>query len=224
MIVRERFTWKGLKGDVLRYVQECEACQSNKRELTHPVELLQPLHILEGKWESISMDFITGLLMVQGRDCIYVVVDRLTKYAHFFAIPTRYSTSQVAELFFKKVFCLHGLPRTTVSDRDNRFMGGILVGAFQKGDKKLQPRFYVPYKVTRRLGEVAYELELPLGSKIHHVFHVSCLKKVLGQQVTTTTELPPLDDEAHLGLELEAILEIKERKLRRKTIREYLVC
>ena len=50
MIVRERFTWKALKGDVLRYVQECEACQKNKGELTHPTGLLHPLPILEGKW------------------------------------------------------------------------------------------------------------------------------------------------------------------------------
>jgi hypothetical protein len=71
------------------------------------------------------MDFITGLPTVQGKDCIYVVVDRLTKYAHFFAIPTRYSASQVAELFFREVFRLHGLPKNIVSDRDSRFMGGF---------------------------------------------------------------------------------------------------
>lgn len=96
MAVRERFTWKGLKGDVLRHVQDFEACQRNKGELIHPAELLQPHLILEGKWESISMDFIARLPTVQAKDCIYVVVDRLTKYAHLFSIPTRYSTSQVA--------------------------------------------------------------------------------------------------------------------------------
>ena len=61
MVVRERFTWKGLKEDVLRYVRECEACQWNKGELTYPTGLFQPLPIPEGKWESISTDFITGL-------------------------------------------------------------------------------------------------------------------------------------------------------------------
>lgn len=55
---------------------------------------------------------------------------------------------------------------------------------------KLKPRFYGPYRVIRRVGEVAYELELPEGSKIHNVFHVSCLKKVMGQQASTATELP----------------------------------
>lgn len=117
MAVRERFTWKALKGDVLRHTQECEACQRNKGELIHPVGLLQSLSIPEWKWESISMDFITGLSTVQGKDCIYVVVDRLMKYTHFFAIPTGYSTSQVTKLFFREVFWLRGLPKNIVSDQ-----------------------------------------------------------------------------------------------------------
>jgi len=71
------------------------------------------------------MDLITGLPTVQGQDCIYVVVDKLTNFAHFFAIPSRSSSSQVAELFFREVFQLHGFPKTIVSDRDNRFMGPL---------------------------------------------------------------------------------------------------
>jgi hypothetical protein len=71
------------------------------------------------------MDFITGLPRVQGRDCIFVVVDRLTKFAHFFAIPTDYKAIQVAELFFREVFRLHGLPRQIVSDRDGCFISAF---------------------------------------------------------------------------------------------------
>ena len=67
------------------------------------------------------MDFITGLPKVQGRDCLYVVVGRLTKFAHFFAISLDYSTSQVADLFFRKVFKLYGLPKIIVSVRDSKF-------------------------------------------------------------------------------------------------------
>ena len=91
--IRERFSWKGLKEDVLRHVRECEVCQHNKGEMNHPAGLLQPLPILEGKRESISMDFIIGLPTVQGKDCIFVVIDRLTKYAHFFAISARYTVA-----------------------------------------------------------------------------------------------------------------------------------
>jgi hypothetical protein len=57
-----------------------------------PAGLLQSLPIPKQKWESISMDFITGLPKVQSKDCIYVVVDKLTKFAHFYAIPTNYNT------------------------------------------------------------------------------------------------------------------------------------
>jgi hypothetical protein len=91
--VRERFSWKGLKEDVIKNVKDCTTCQENKDEHMHPTGLLQPLPILEHKWESISMDFITGLPKTQGKDYIFVVVDRLTKFAHFFAIATDFSAT-----------------------------------------------------------------------------------------------------------------------------------
>jgi len=65
----------------------------------------------------------------------------------------------------------------------------------KNGAEKLKPRFYGPYKVIRRIGEVAFELELTKGRKIHNVFHATCLKKALGQQVTPSAELPPLDEQ-----------------------------
>jgi hypothetical protein len=83
---------------------------------------LQPLPIPEHKWESISIDFIIWLPIAQGNDCIFVVVDRLMKFAHFFPIATDFSAAQVAELFFREVFRLHDLPKTIISDRDNKFM------------------------------------------------------------------------------------------------------
>jgi hypothetical protein len=67
----------------MRYISECVTYQQNKSKHTLPIGLLQPLPIPEQKWESISMDFITGLPKVQGKGYIYVVVDRLTKFAHF---------------------------------------------------------------------------------------------------------------------------------------------
>ena len=93
----------------------------------------------------------------------------------------------------------------------------------KKGAEKLQPRFYGPYKIIRKVAEVAYELELPAESKIHNVFHVSSLKKGFGQHIVTSSELSPLYDEGQLIMIPKHILEVRERKLRNKFIRDYLV-
>nr|GFC89754.1 retrotransposable element Tf2 [Tanacetum cinerariifolium] len=74
------------------------------------------------KWDEISMDFVTGLLRTQRRhDAIWVVVDRLTKSAHFLPIRKDYSVSRLAEIFQQEIIQLHGTPSAIVSDRDLRF-------------------------------------------------------------------------------------------------------
>jgi hypothetical protein len=67
------------------------------------------------------------------------VVDRLTKFAHFYTIPTEYNTVQVVELFFREVFRLHGLPKNIVSDKDNRFIGTFWRELFQLVGTELTP-------------------------------------------------------------------------------------
>ena len=65
----------------------------------------------------------------------------------------------------------------------------------KSGAEKMKPHFYGPYKVIRRIREVAYKLELPKDSRIHNTFHVSCLKKALGQHIIASVDVPPLDEE-----------------------------
>ncbi|XP_059069985.1 uncharacterized protein LOC131859837 [Cryptomeria japonica] len=91
------------------------------------------------------------------------------------------------------------------------------------GAKKLKPRFYGRYLVIKKVGQVAYKLELPPNSRNHNIFHVSCLKKALGQQITPTLELPPLDYEGKLILKPETVLNVREKRLKDKVITEYLV-
>jgi hypothetical protein len=83
----------------------------------------------------------------------------------------------------------------------------------KSGEEKLKPHFYSPYKVIRRVGEVAYEMEVLEGSRIHNTFHVSCLNKELGQQVIASTDLPPLDEEGQLVLTPYSIVDVREWRL-----------
>jgi hypothetical protein len=92
----------------------------------------------------------------------------------------------------------------------------------RSGAEKLKPRFYGPYRVIKRIGKVVYELKLPKGRKIHNVFHVSCLKKAVGQQYNISEELPPLDEEGQLELVPEEVLEQREPRLRSRVIMECL--
>ena len=75
-----------------------------------------------------------------------------------------------------------------------------------KGHQNLAPKFYGPYKVLQKIGSVAYKLELPSSSHIQPVFHVSCLKKVIGTNIIAQTILPELDTEGSIILEPETIL------------------
>jgi len=88
-----------------------------------PTGLLEPLDILVWKWDDISMDFIVGLPCSQkGHDSIWVIVDRLTKVAHFIPIKIEYSVDKLAKLYVDNVLRLHGSPNSIVSDRGPQFL------------------------------------------------------------------------------------------------------
>lgn len=119
--VKRSFYWPNLKQDIHKFILSCEVCQMNKPEHVHTPGLLQPLPIPDEAWSSIGIDFITGLPKSEGKEVILVVVDRLTKYAHFMALAHPFKASDVAQVFMDTVYKLHGLPLNIISDRDPVF-------------------------------------------------------------------------------------------------------
>jgi hypothetical protein len=107
-----------MKREAARYVFECDTCRKVKDDYMKPGGLLQPLIIPEWKWNDISMVFIVGLPMTARKfDSIYVIVDQVSKSAHFIPVNTKYRVEKYAEIYIARVLCLHGVPKTIISDR-----------------------------------------------------------------------------------------------------------
>ncbi|KAK1681366.1 hypothetical protein QYE76_042214 [Lolium multiflorum] len=120
--LKEQFWWHGMKREIGSYIAKCDICQRVKAEHQRPAGLLQPLQIPEWKWDSVGMDFITGLpKSSKGNDSIWVVVDRLTKVAHFIPVKTTYQGPRLAELYISRIVSLHGTQKSIVSDRGSQF-------------------------------------------------------------------------------------------------------
>jgi hypothetical protein len=120
--VKSHYFWLGMKREIVEYIARCMECQKVKAEHRHPTGLLQPLPIHEWKWEVVTMDFIIGLPRTSKQhDSIMVVVDKLTKDAHFIPLKTTHKAADVVDIFLKEVACLHRIPKTIVSDRDLTF-------------------------------------------------------------------------------------------------------
>ena len=120
--LKREFFWVGMKRDIVQYVTHWLECQQVKAEHHHPIGLLQPHEIPESKWEVISMDFVGGLPSTQQRhDCIMVVVDKLTKSAHFIPVKGTFDAPAIAQVFLREIIRLHGVPQKIILDRDSRF-------------------------------------------------------------------------------------------------------
>ncbi|KAF5786109.1 putative nucleotidyltransferase, Ribonuclease H [Helianthus annuus] len=120
--VKANYWWIGLKKSIAAYVAKCLTCAQVKAEHQKPSGLLQQPEIPTWKWEMVTKDFITKLPKTKkGNDTIWVIVDRLTKSAHFLPIKETYSSDMLAQLYVDKIVSLHGVPVAIISDRDTRY-------------------------------------------------------------------------------------------------------
>ena len=121
-----------MKTEVAEYIAKCFECQQVKTEHQHPARLLQPLAIPSWKWEIISLDFVTGLPRNQNlNDSIMVVVDKLSKTTHFIPVKIICKAANIADIFLKQIFRLHGIPKVIISDRDPKFTGNFWKSLFK---------------------------------------------------------------------------------------------
>jgi hypothetical protein len=121
-VLHEHFYWPNMKRNVQRICDMCITCRQTK-SMVMPHGLYTPLPVPKEPWVDISMDFILGLPSSRkGRDSIFVVVDRFSKMTHFITCHKIDDATNIADLFFREVIRLHGLPRSIVSDRDVKFL------------------------------------------------------------------------------------------------------
>ncbi|GJX65521.1 putative reverse transcriptase domain-containing protein [Tanacetum coccineum] len=202
--------------------------QDVKAEHQKPSGLLVQPEIPQWKWDNITMDFITKLPKTSGGyDTIWVIVDHLTKSAHFFPMRENDSMDKLARLYLKEVVTRHGIPVSIICDRDGRFTSNFW-RAFQKalgtrldirvmhfGKRgKLNPRYIGPFKLLAQVGTISYRLKLPQQpSRVHTTFHVSNLKKCLSDEpLAIPLDEIHIDDKLHF---VEEPVEIMDREVKR---------
>ncbi|GJT26112.1 putative reverse transcriptase domain-containing protein [Tanacetum coccineum] len=233
--MKQLYWWPNMKADIATYVSKCLTCLKVKAEHQKPSGLLVQPEIPQWKWDNITMDFVTKLPRTQsGNDTIWVIVDRLTKSAHFLPMRETDPMDKLARLYLKEVVTRHGIPVSIICDRDPRFalnfwrsfqkaMGTQLdmsmvspwKGVVRFGKReKINPRYIRPFKVLAKVGIVAYRLELPQQlSRVHSTFYVSNLKKCLSDEPLTV-----LLDEIHIDDKLRFVkepMEIMDREVKR---------
>ncbi|GJU82173.1 transposon Tf2-1 polyprotein [Tanacetum coccineum] len=197
--VNQTFTWPTMKEDVTEFIKGCYICQGHKAVTTKPARLLQPLPPPKAIWEEITMDFVTGLPPSHGATVIFVVVDRLSKQAHFGTLPTSFTASKelIEELRSNLKHAQSKYKKfADAKRRGEQFNEGDLVliklqphrqsYVAQRHNRKLARRYFGPFLIEKKIGGVAYQVELPAHAKVHNVFHVSLLKRFHSSSIIQT--------------------------------------
>ena len=121
--LRRQYYRNGMKKHVEDFVQQYITCQQVKAEHQRLAGLLQPLKVVKWKWEYVKMNVVTYLPRTsRGHDAVWVIVDRLTKSAHFLAMRMTFTLEEFCRLYVREIVRLHGVSVSIVSDRDPRFV------------------------------------------------------------------------------------------------------
>ena len=124
-LVTRNYWWLGVTRDIGKYVKGCDLCQRMKNKTEEPAEKLKLSEVPQKTWTHLTVDFITKLLVVAGKDAILVVCDQLSKMTHFVATTEGTSAEGLARLFRDNVWKLHGLPESVVLDREPQFVAEL---------------------------------------------------------------------------------------------------
>jgi hypothetical protein len=136
--LKQLFSWQGMVRSVHDFVRQCQICQQSKPDRAKYPGLLQPLPVPDAAWQVISLDFIEGLPRSGRYNCILVVVDKFSRYAHFLPLSHPFSAATVVTVFMDTVFKLHGPPEQIISDRDRIFNSLFWQHLFAATDRKLK--------------------------------------------------------------------------------------
>ncbi|GJZ98213.1 putative reverse transcriptase domain-containing protein [Tanacetum coccineum] len=195
--LKRLYWWPNIKAEIATYVSKRLTCAKVKIDYQKPSGLLVQPEIPQWKWENITMDFVTKLRKTAaGQDTIWVIVDRLTKSAYFLPMREDDTLEKLTRQYLKEVVSKHGVPVSIISDRDGKFTSHFW-------------KFF-----NKALGTVAYRLELPKKlSRVHSTFHVSKLKKCLGDEpLTIPLNEIQVDDKLNF---IEEPVEIMDREVKR---------
>ena len=160
--IKRHFYFPKLKADIAMFIAKYHKYQLVKAEHQHHSSLLQPFPFPEWKWEVITVDFITGLLKRKKKnDSIFVVIDKMSKAAHFIPVKSTYKALNIVNIFLKEIFRLHGIPKAIISDRDVKFIGNFWRSVFSR--LEMQLKFSTAYHLqmdgqTERVNQIVEDM------------------------------------------------------------------